>query len=87
MQDALTEISRQAQHLKRPLRVIFMSGGVQEEGVDQGGVTKVSPQFKYCWPHKLSTITSPVQGLGLGQAGSRFSRETKRSHMEMLAMS
>lgn len=80
MQDALTEISRQAQHLKRPLRVIFMSGGVQEEGVDQGGVTKVSPQFKYCW-HKScrrSRVLSKIVGRPRGE-----SRETKRSHVEM----
>jgi hypothetical protein len=39
--DAAQQLAaRPANHLKRPLRVSFMSQGVAEEGVDQGGVSR-----------------------------------------------
>ena len=40
--DALSQILMRASDLKKPLRVTFLSGGVPEEGLDQGGVTKAS---------------------------------------------
>ena len=43
--DALSQILMRASDLKKPLRVTFLSGGVPEEGLDQGGVTKASPCY------------------------------------------
>lgn len=41
--DALQQIvMRPSSDLKKPLRVTFVSAGVPEEGLDQGGVTKVA---------------------------------------------
>lgn len=43
LRDVVSQVSRYEPHfLKLPLMVRFSSNGVQEEGVDQGGVTKVS---------------------------------------------
>jgi ubiquitin-protein ligase E3 A len=39
-EDALEQIVRSPQDLKKPLRVKFVSEGVEEEAVDEGGVTK-----------------------------------------------
>ena len=38
--DALQQLLRSPQELKKPLRVRFVSAGVEEEGLDEGGVTK-----------------------------------------------
>ena len=38
--DALAQLLRSPQELKKPLRVRFVSAGVEEEGLDEGGVTK-----------------------------------------------
>jgi hypothetical protein len=40
LEDALSQISGQIDDLKKPMRVKFVSEGVEEEGVDQGGVRK-----------------------------------------------
>ena len=41
LQDALLQISNKSKELKKPLKITFTSNGVLEEGIDQGGVTKV----------------------------------------------
>eukprot|EP00873_Tetraselmis_striata_P041803 jgi/Tetstr1/462067/TSEL_007137.t1 len=40
LEDALNEIIRRPQDLKKPLKVTFMSAGCVEEGLDEGGVTR-----------------------------------------------
>ena len=40
LQDALNQLMQRPGELKKPLRVTFISGGVDEEGLDEGGVTK-----------------------------------------------
>ena len=40
LQDAMNQLIHRPGELKKPLRVTFFSGGVQEEGLDEGGVTK-----------------------------------------------
>lgn len=40
LEDALSQISGQLDELKKPMRVKFISEGIEEEGVDQGGVRK-----------------------------------------------
>ncbi len=40
LEDALSQISGQLDDLKKPMRVKFVSEGVEEEGIDQGGVRK-----------------------------------------------
>ena len=53
--DALAQITLRASDLKKPLRVTFLSGGVPEEGLDQGGVTKASPLpfMRHFWTESL----------------------------------
>lgn len=44
--DALAQIGgKTKEDLKKPLKVIFTSGDVREEGIDSGGVTKASRTF------------------------------------------
>jgi hypothetical protein len=38
--DAMTYLTTRSGDLKKPLRVTFVSGGVEEEGQDAGGITK-----------------------------------------------
>lgn len=40
LEDALNQLVLHSAEFKKPLRVTFISGGVDEEGVDQGGVSK-----------------------------------------------
>lgn len=40
LQDALNQLMHRPDELKKPLRVTFISAGVEEEGQDEGGVTK-----------------------------------------------
>jgi len=40
LEDALREVVHRRADLKKPLRVVFVSGGVEEEGLDEGGVAK-----------------------------------------------
>ena len=40
LQDALNQLMYRPDELKKPLKVTFISAGVQEEGLDEGGVTK-----------------------------------------------
>ena len=40
LQDALNQLMQRPGELKKPLRVTFISGGLEEEGLDEGGVTK-----------------------------------------------
>lgn len=40
LQDALNQLMHRPDELKKPLRVTFISAGVEEEGLDEGGVTK-----------------------------------------------
>ncbi|CAG9461567.1 unnamed protein product [Pedinophyceae sp. YPF-701] len=40
LEDALRCIAERTEDLKKPLRVRFISGGVEEEGLDEGGVAK-----------------------------------------------
>ncbi len=40
LEDALNQIVGRPHELKKPLRVTFISQGVEEEGLDQGGVKK-----------------------------------------------
>jgi len=40
LQDAMNQLMHRPGELKKPLRVTFISGGLDEEGLDEGGVTK-----------------------------------------------
>ena len=40
LQDAMNQLMHRPGELKKPLRVTFISGGLEEEGLDEGGVTK-----------------------------------------------
>lgn len=40
LQDALNQLMYRPDELKKPLKVTFISAGVDEEGLDEGGVTK-----------------------------------------------
>lgn len=40
LQDALNQLMFRPGELKKPLKVTFISAGVDEEGLDEGGVTK-----------------------------------------------
>lgn len=40
LQDALNQLMHRPDELKKPLRVTFLSAGIEEEGLDEGGVTK-----------------------------------------------
>ena len=40
LQDALNQLMHRPDELKKPLKVTFISAGVDEEGLDEGGVTK-----------------------------------------------
>lgn len=40
LQDAMNQLMHRPGELKKPLRVTFISGGMDEEGLDEGGVTK-----------------------------------------------
>ena len=40
LEDALNQVVGRPHELKKPLRVTFISQGVDEEGLDQGGVKK-----------------------------------------------
>ena len=40
LQDAMNQLLHRPGDMKKPLRVTFISGGVDEEGLDEGGVTK-----------------------------------------------
>ena len=40
VQDAIEQVICRTQDMKKPLRVVFTTAGVEEEGLDEGGVTK-----------------------------------------------
>ena len=40
LQDAMSQLMHRPGELKKPLRVTFISAGIDEEGLDEGGVTK-----------------------------------------------
>ncbi|UPQ97120.1 chromosome condensation regulation protein [Chloropicon primus] len=40
VQDAIEQVIMRTQDMKKPLRVAFTTAGVEEEGLDEGGVTK-----------------------------------------------
>lgn len=40
VQDAIEQVISRTQDMKKPLRVAFTTAGVEEEGLDEGGVTK-----------------------------------------------
>lgn len=58
LEDAVAQLrGRSPSDLKKPLRVTFASGGVPEEGLDQGGVTKAC--ISTCFT--LSESDLPIQ--------------------------
>ena len=64
LQDALNQLMYRPDDLKKPLRVTFISAGVEEEGLDEGGVTKEF--FQLLIREIFNEVTGHVQDCVLG---------------------
>ena len=67
LEDALNQIVGRPHELKKPLRVTFVSQGVDEEGLDQGGVKKEFFQLL------TREIFNQVRMASLGPVGGSWS--------------
>ena len=62
LQDALNQLVYRPSELKKPLKVTFISAGVDEEGLDEGGVTKEF--FQLLIRQIFNEVTAVIQASG-----------------------